>query len=64
METQTLHASAINCGHCVMHIKNAVSQLPGVSAVEGNPQTQNVAVTFDPGQVTVDRIKATMADAG
>ena len=64
MEIKTLHAEAINCNHCVMHIKKAVSQLQGVSAVEGNPETKNVNVTFDPGQVTVDHIKAAMADVG
>ena len=64
METKTLHAPAINCHHCVMAIKRAVTKLPGVAAVEGDPTTKNVSVTFDPAQVQLAAIKATMADAG
>ena len=64
MESQTLHAPNISCGHCVMHIKRAVSSLPGVTAVEGDPSTKNVTVTFDPAKVQVERIKATMAEEG
>lgn len=62
--TVTLRAPDISCGHCVMAIKKAVGKLPGVSAVEGNPNTKQVQVTYEPGQVSLDRIEAVMAEEG
>lgn len=62
--TVTLLAPDISCGHCVMAIKRAVGKLPGVSAVEGDPGTKQVKVTYEPGQVSLERIEATMAEEG
>jgi copper ion binding protein len=62
--TTTLKAPAISCGHCVMAIKKAVGKLPGVSGVEGDPATKEIKVTFDPAQVKLDAIEATMAEEG
>jgi copper chaperone CopZ len=64
METVTLKAPAINCGHCVMAIKKAVGKLPGVAGVEGDPMTKEVKVTFDVARVKLDAIEATMAEEG
>lgn len=64
METKTLSAPSIHCGHCVMAIKRAVGRLPGVASVEGDPVAKNVTVTFDEGMVDLERIKATMAEEG
>ena len=64
METKTLRAPDISCGHCVMAIKRAVGKLAGVSSVEGDPSSKQVQVTFDPAQVSLDRIKDVMRDEG
>lgn len=64
METKTLHAPGINCGHCIGAIKRAVGQLNGVAAVEGNPSTKMVQVTFDSSKVALEQIKQMMAEEG
>ncbi len=62
--TVTLKAPDISCSHCVNAIKKAVGKLPGVSSVDGDPGTKQVKVTYEPGQVSLDRIEATMAEEG
>ena len=62
--TDTLRAPNISCGHCVMAIKKAVGKLPGVLSVEGDPSTKEVEVTYDPSQVSLRTIEATMAEEG
>ena len=47
MEKQTLTIPNISCGHCVMTIKNELSGLEGVSAVEGNPEDKTITVEWD-----------------
>jgi hypothetical protein len=37
MEKRTFSVPSISCGHCVRTIKNELSELEGVSAVEGSP---------------------------
>jgi len=64
MDNATLHAPNISCGHCVAAIKRAVEKLPGVSAVEGDPDTKVVKVRYDPSQVTLKSIEETMAEEG
>lgn len=64
METATLHAPGISCGHCVMAIKRTVSKLEGVSSVEGDPATKQVQVTYDPQRVSLAQIKQAMAEEG
>ena len=64
MDTTTLHAPNISCGHCVMAIKKAVGNLQGVSSVEGDPATKIVTVSYDPSQVNLRSIEDTMAEEG
>ena len=60
----TLRAPNISCGHCVMAIKKAVSALPGVAAVEGDPASKQVKVTYEPDRVSLEKIEAAMAEGG
>ncbi len=46
METKTLNAPDIHCGHCVMTIQNEVSELKGVKKVVGNKDTRTVTVEW------------------
>jgi copper ion binding protein len=64
METTTLKAPDISCMHCVGAIKRAVSRLEGVSAVEGDPTTKEVKVTFDPAKVDLPKIREAMTEEG
>ncbi|RQV98992.1 copper chaperone [bacterium] len=56
MKTLLLSFPSINCGHCVMAIKNELMDHAGVSSVEGDPSTKKITVVFD-DPATEDSIK-------
>jgi copper chaperone len=47
MEKETLSIPNISCGHCVMSIKNELTELDGIEAVDGDPGAKTVTVEFD-----------------
>ncbi|MEJ2657154.1 MAG: heavy-metal-associated domain-containing protein [Desulfobacterales bacterium] len=51
----------ISCGHCVMSIKNELSELEGVAAVEGDPGNKSITVEFEP-PATLEQIKETLKE--
>lgn len=57
MEKQTFSIPNISCGHCVMSIKNELSDLEGVSTVEGNPDNKTITVEWEL-PATVNNIRA------
>ena len=42
MSEKTVHIPNISCGHCVMAVKNEAGEIPGVTKVDGDPNTKNV----------------------
>ena len=63
MNTLTVKAPAISCGHCVHTVQSEVSELPGVEKVTAHEQTKLVTITFTP-PATEARIKELMAEIG
>jgi len=61
MEKATFNIPNISCGHCVMTVKNELSEMDGVVSVEGDPQTKNVSVEFD-APANSDSIKAKLQE--
>jgi len=61
MEKETFNIPNISCGHCVMAVKNELSEMDGVIRVEGDPQTKNVSVEFDT-PANSDSIKAKLQE--
>jgi copper chaperone CopZ len=61
MSKQTFSIPNISCGHCVMSIKNELSELDGVKKVEGDPGAKNVTVEWE-APVTEEKIKATLKE--
>lgn len=59
MEKQTFSIPSISCGHCVMTIKNELTELAGISKVDGDPESKRVTVEWDQ-PATVDKIKETL----
>jgi copper chaperone len=62
MKTQDLTIQGMSCGHCVMHVKKALSNIKGV-------QTESVEIgkariTFDETTVTTAVIAKAIAEAG
>ncbi|HEU5347317.1 MAG TPA: cation transporter [Ktedonobacterales bacterium] len=54
----------ISCEHCVKTINGALSALPGVESVNPDIPTKSVALRYDPAQVSMEQIEATLDDAG
>ena len=55
METKTLQIPNISCNHCVMTIKNELSELAGVASVSGDADQKQVTVEYD-APATLDQI--------
>jgi copper ion binding protein len=64
IEQTTLTALDISCGHCVATVTEALTALDGVQRVEASAETKQVAVSFDPGQVSVIQIESALDEAG
>ena len=63
-QEQILSVPDISCEHCVQTINKALGALPGVESVRTDIPTKTVTLKYDPGQVSMDNIEATLDDAG
>ena len=61
MEKETFSIPNISCGHCVMTIKNELSELPGVIAVDGSQEAKTVDVQWE-APATLEKINATLQE--
>lgn len=61
MEEKTVHIPAISCGHCIMTIKNEVSELEGVQTVEGDENTKMVTFKWE-NPATWEKIVETLKE--
>ena len=61
METKTLSIPNISCGHCVMSIKKELSEMEGVTKVEGDPASKSVTLEWN-APATLEKIKATLKE--
>jgi copper chaperone len=61
MEKKTLIVPNITCGHCVMSIKNELSELEGISKVDGDPENKSITVEWE-SPVTLEKIKDTLKE--
>ena len=61
MESTTFRVSNVSCGHCVMTIQKELGELPGVSKVEGDPNSKDISVTWD-APATLEKIKTALKE--
>lgn len=61
MEKHTFSIPNISCGHCVMTIKNELSELEGVKAVEGDPAIKSIIVEWEE-PATLEIIRETLKE--
>jgi copper chaperone len=54
----------ISCEHCVKTINGALGAVPGVESVNTDIPTKSVQLRYDPSQVSMEQIEATLDDAG
>jgi len=64
MEKVIFKVPTIHCEGCAGNIQRALAPIPGVQAVEGNPQTKEVAVIRREGAVSDDELAGRIAGAG
>ena len=60
----TLNVPDVSCEHCVKTVNGALGALPGVEAVNVDLAGKTVSLRYEPAQVTLERIKETLDDAG
>jgi len=61
METKTLSIPNISCGHCVMAIKRELSEMEGVTKVDGDPGKKEITLQWD-APATIEKIKSTLQE--
>ena len=64
MERTTLEAPDISCDHCIKSIEKAVTKLPGVRFVSGDPERKQVVVEYDSSAVDLGAIERAMEEEG
>jgi copper chaperone len=63
MNTLTVRAPDISCGHCVHTIQREVSELAGVQEVTASEQSKLVTITYEP-PATEQQLKDLLAEIG
>ena len=56
MDKTTFSIPNISCGHCVMSIKNELSEIDGVQSVEGDADAKSITVAWE-APATLDLLK-------
>ncbi len=64
MTQVTLEAPDISCDHCIASIRKAVTKLPGVQFIGGDPESKRVTLEYDPAAVQVEAIEQAMQEEG
>lgn len=61
MEKITLSIPNISCDHCVMTIKNELSEIAGIIHVEGDSQTKEIKVDWQE-PASLEKIKEKLVE--
>ncbi|MEV7426419.1 MULTISPECIES: heavy-metal-associated domain-containing protein [unclassified Streptomyces] len=62
MTEQRYHVAGMTCGHCVNHITEEVTQVPGVSHVHVDLEANSVTVSGT--ELDDAQVRAAIAEAG
>jgi copper chaperone len=54
----------ISCEHCVKTINGALGALSGIESVSTDIPSKTVQLRYDPAQVSIEQIEATLDDEG
>jgi copper chaperone CopZ len=63
-KTVVIGVSGMTCEDCATHLNTALSRIKGVISAEASYPNKNVKVVYNPKQVTLDRIRQGIHDAG
>jgi copper chaperone len=64
MTEKTYKVSGMSCNHCVMHVKNAVTELSGVESCDVNLEKGSMTVRYDEVKVDYNDLKEAVEQAG
>lgn len=64
MTELTLSVPDISCDHCKTAIEGALTPLNGVDSAEVSIPDRTVAVSYDPGSVSLDTIVGAISEQG
>jgi copper chaperone len=64
IQETVLSVPDISCQHCVNAINGALKELSGVEAVRIDIPTKTVHLSYDPNQVSIDKVEAVLDDIG
>lgn len=59
-----LKVEGMSCNHCKMAVEKALKGLDGVSGADVDLSAKKVRVTYDPGKVDQDKLKAAIENSG
>lgn len=60
----SLHVKGMSCNHCVKSIEAALGKIQGIESVQVNLKKESVSVSFRESNITIEKIKETIEDAG
>lgn len=64
MTEKTYKVSGMSCGHCAMHVKNALEDIEGVQHGDVDLEGGSVKVRFDEDLVSFEDMKKAVEEAG
>lgn len=57
MKTKTFRVPNISCGHCVMTIRQELSELEGITSVQADDQTRIVTLEWDESSLSWEQVR-------
>lgn len=64
IEFQVIGDEKIHCSGCETRIAFALRRLPGVREVRASAETQRIAVTIDPAELSPEQVRARLQELG
>ena len=59
-----LSVPEVSCEHCVKTINGTLGELAGIEAVNTDIPTKTVQLSYDPAEISLERIEATLDEIG
>ena len=64
IEFQVIGDEKIHCSGCETRIAFALRRLPGVREVRASAESQRIAVTIDPAELSPEQVRARLLELG
>ena len=64
MVKETIKVMGMSCSHCENRVNTALLEIDGVKSCKASAKKGEVAVKFDEGKTSLEKIKGTIIDVG